>query len=149
MALIRVDPRLAIMNLLERITPLKFVAWFTLTLGALYVFSFPYLLYLPTTPDFSNDPDAVEAVKGMRIGAIACAVLAVPTVLAGWKLLKHKTWAYWLAVAHLAMCVFGLAAGTIDEWREEKEPLLFFLIFLTVFVLAVLPVSRRELKQAV
>jgi hypothetical protein len=136
------------MKELKRITPLKFVAWFTLTLGAIYVLSVPYFLYLTTTPEIRNDSDASDEVKGLRIAAMACAVLAVPAVLGGWKLLKRKTWAHWVVTANLAMSVAGLAMGTFEDWKVDKEVLVVFLVFLSVFVVAVHPVTRRELKQA-
>jgi hypothetical protein len=137
------------MNDRKRITPLKFVAWFTLVLGAIYVFSVPYFLYLTTTLEILNDSDAADEVKGLRIAALACAVLALPAVLGGWKLLKRKTWAYWLVTANLAICVAGLAMGTFEDWRVDQEVLVVFLVFLTVFIVALLPTTRRELKQAV
>ena len=62
---------------------LKVVAWFMIVLGAIYVISVPRLLYLATTPEITQGDDAKSAIMGLRIGALSCAVLAVPTLLGG------------------------------------------------------------------
>ena len=127
---------------------LKIIAWLMIALGVIYTLSVPLLLYLTTTPDVTQDKEAAEAIHGMRVGALSCAMLAVPTLLGGFKLFQRSRWGYWLVVANLGVCVAGLAAGSIASFREEQESLWVLLVFLVVFIFAVLPATRRELKQS-
>ena len=114
-------------------------------LGMIYVVSVPRMLYLTTTPEITQDKDAADTIQAIRIGAVSCAVLAVPTLLGGIKLLQRKRWAYWLIIANLGFYVGGLAIGSIVAFNEEHESLWVLLIFLAVFVFALLPATRREL----
>ena len=127
---------------------LKILAWLMIALGAIYAFSVPLLLYLTTTPDVTQDKDAAEAIHGLRIGAISCAVLALPTLISGVKLFKRRRWAYWLAVANLGMSTVALAAGTVVNFHIDRESFWVFFVFLVVFIFAVLPATRRELKES-
>ena len=124
---------------------LKFVAWFMIVLGAIYILSVPRLLYLATTPEITQGDDAQDAIMGLRIGALSCAVLGVPTLLGGIKLLHRRRWAYWLVIANLAICVIAFAIGTFEDFKIEWTVFGFLLVFLAVFVFALLPGTRREL----
>src|SRR3954470_11376109 len=126
---------------------LKIVAWFMIVLGAIYVVSVPRLLYLTTTPGITQGDDAEDAIMGLRIGALSCAVLAVPTLLGGFKLLKGRRWTYWLVIGNLAFCVFGFAMGTFEDFKIEWTVFWFLLMFLAVLVFALMPSTRRELIQ--
>jgi hypothetical protein len=127
---------------------LRIVAWFMIVLGAIYVISVPRLLYLATTPEIAQGDDAEDAIMGLRIGAVSCAVLAVPTLLGGIKLLQRRRWAYWLVVADLALCVLGLALGTFEDFSIEWTVFWFLLVFVLVFAIALLPSTRRELSTS-
>jgi len=116
-------------------------------LGLIYVGTVPYLLYLTTTPEITQDKDAMEAIDGMRIGALSCAVIAVPTLLAGVELLRRRKWAYWLVIANLALTVAALAFGTFADFSSiEWDALWVLLVFFAVFIFALLPSTRRELN---
>jgi|SRR6185369_11392324 hypothetical protein len=125
---------------------LKILGWLMIALGAVYAFSVFLLLYLTTTPDVTQDKDAAEAIHGMRIGAVSCAVLAIPTLISGFKLFQRRRWAYWLAVANLGISTAALATGTVINFRVEWDSFWVFLVFLALFIFAVLPVTRRELN---
>src|SRR3954464_10967094 len=127
---------------------LKIVAWFMILLGVIYVVSVPRLLYLATTPEITQGDDAEDAIMGLRIGAVSCAVLAVPTLLGGIKLLQRRKRAYWLVVADLALCVLGLALGTFEDFSIEWTVFWFLLVFVLVFAVALLPSTRRELSTS-
>ena len=124
---------------------LQIVAWLMILLGVIYVVSVPRLLYLATTPEITQDKDAADTIQGLRIGAASCAVLAVPTLLGGIKLVQRKRWAYWLVIANLGFYVGGLTVGSIIAFSEERESLWVLLVFLVVFIFALLPATRREL----
>ena len=126
----------------------KIVAWFMILLGLIYVISVPRLLYLATTPEITQGDDADSAIMGLRIGAVSCAVLAVPTLLGGIKLLQRRRWAYWLVIADLALCVVGLGIGAFEDFRIEWTVFCFFVAFLAVLVIAILPGTRRELSAS-
>ena len=116
-----------------------------IALGVIYAVSAPMLLYLTTTPDVTQDKDAAEAVHGMRIGALSCAILAIVTLISGFKLLQRRKWAYWLVILNLGICTAALAAGTVINFRIEWDSLWVFLVFLSVLIFALLPATRREL----
>jgi hypothetical protein len=118
-----------------------------IVLGAIYALSVPLLLYIATTPDVTQDEDAAAAIHGMHVGAMSCAILAVPTLLGGVKLLQRRRWAYWLVIANLGFCVASLTVGTLEESGVIWEALWVLLVFLAVFIFAVLPSTRRELDQ--
>jgi hypothetical protein len=131
----------------NRAPRLKIVAWLMILLGLIYVGTVPYLLYLTTTPEITQDKDAMEAIDGMRIGALSCAVIAVPTLLAGVKLLQRRKWAYWLVIANLALTVAALAFGTFADFSSiEWDALWVLLVFFAVFIFALLSSTRRELN---
>ena len=125
---------------------LKLLAWLMIVLGAIYVISVPLLMYTATTPDVTQDEDAAAAIHGMHVGALSCGILAVPTLISGVKLLQRRRWAYWLVVANLGFCVASLAAGTFEKSGIVWEAFWVLLVFLAVFIFAVLPSTRRELN---
>src|SRR3954471_24466157 len=135
------------MTTMNRAPRLKILAWLMIMLGVIYVVSVPRLMYLTTTPEITQDKDAADTIQAIRIGAISCAVLAVPTLLGGIKLLQRKRWAYWLVIANLGFYVSGLTIGSIIAFREERESLWVLLVFLAVFIFALSPASRRELDR--
>ncbi len=116
-----------------------------IVLGMLYAMCVPLLLYLTTTPDVTQDKDAQQAIHGMRIGAVECAILAAPTLLLGVKLLQRRRWAYWLVVANLGIFAAALATGTFFEFKIEWGAFCVLLVFLVVLIFALLPATRREL----
>src|SRR6266404_9127059 len=110
----------------NRTPRLKILSGLMIVLGMLYAMCVPLLLYLTTTPDITQDKDAQQAIHGMRIGAVECAILAAPTLLLGVKLLQRRRWAYWLVVANLGICVLGLGIGTFEDFSIEWSAFWFF-----------------------
>jgi hypothetical protein len=117
-------------------------------LWALTLLAFPvFLLLLTRTSAIQSEPDAADAVSGLKIAA---AILFPPGLIAGvawFGLWKGKLWGWWLALAGDVAVTGLLAYGMFDDgWHNPDWDLAGIMVaaFLPL-VLILLPAVRNAI----
>ncbi len=78
-----------------------------------------YLLTETHSQEILKDPDAAEAIRGLRIAAL---VMAIPSLLfgmAGVALWFRRKWGWWLG---LGTSITTLTMFIYDQWDERAHP---------------------------
>jgi hypothetical protein len=109
-----------------------------------------YLLLLTRSSAILREPDATQAIAGLKIAA---AILGLPALVAAaaWiGLLKRKLWGWWLGLAGDFAIVGLLAYSTLDDgWRSPDWELAGLTVAAAVpLVFLLLPIVRKAYWQS-
>ncbi|HEX8128379.1 MAG TPA: hypothetical protein VF527_04700 [Pyrinomonadaceae bacterium] len=109
------------------------LGWLYIAFGALGVLAALFvLLVMGGTGLISGDAQSAALLSGIGLFiAVIVAILSVPSIIAGWGLLKRKSWSRLLAIVLGALNIlnfpFGTAVGIYTIWaltQTESERLL-------------------------
>lgn len=100
-----------------------------------------YVLLLTGSPEILNEPDAADAVHGLKIGAAVLSIPALVLLLGVYGLWKGKLWGWWLAFLVNIGIETTLVYGVLEDgWREaEREDIILAACFAIFPVLMLLP----------
>ena len=101
------------------------------------------MLWLTRSPEILSEPDAADAIYGLKIGAAVLGVPALILLVAAIGLWRSKRWGWWLTlatdVAILATLVYSMLDENTVEWDEAALTVCF--VFFPVLLL--LPKVRK------
>jgi hypothetical protein len=112
---------------------INILGWLYIVFGALGVLVALFvLLVVGGTGLLSGDAQAAALLSGIGFFvAVIVAILSVPSIIAGWGLLKRKSWSRLLAIVIGALNIlnfpFGTAIGIYTIWaltQSESQQLL-------------------------
>jgi hypothetical protein len=94
---------------------IKILGWLYLVLGALGVVVGVFVfLVMGIAGAASGEADAALAAGGIGFFvALVIAVFSLPNLIAGWGLLKHKSWSRMLAIVLGAISLLSIPIGTL------------------------------------
>jgi hypothetical protein len=74
-----------------------------------------YTLWLTRSPEILNEPDAADAIHGLKIGAAVIGVPALILLVSGIGLWRSKRWSWWLALVTDVVMMAALAYNLLGE----------------------------------
>ena len=101
-----------------------------------------YTFWLSGSPEILREPDAAEAVHGLKVGAAATAMPGLMLLVSAIGLWLGKRWSWWLALTTDAIVFAALAYSSLTENTLEWDETAFTMCFLVLAVFLVLPRVR-------
>lgn len=112
-------------------------------LGLLVAATAVYLIILSRSQQILSEPDAANAVHGLRIAAGVVSIPAAITLIAAFGLWKGRFWGWVLSLATDVGVVAVFVYNAVGENDAEGGEIATVVGFLALVVLLLLPVVRR------
>jgi hypothetical protein len=106
-----------------------------------------YVLWLSRSPQILSEPDAADAVHGLRVGAAVTAIPGMLLLAAAIGLWLGKRWSWWLALATDVLVFATLAYNSLTENSVEWDEVALTMCFLLPAVFLALPSVRAFYLQ--
>lgn len=116
-------------------------------LGLFYVGCVPFLLYLTTSAQVRIGYDPASAIRGLKLGALVCGILAAVTLTSALGLRKRKLWAYILGLGITWLIIVALASGLFDVRPIDWDVLWVMVPYLAIGIFFLLPGTRFQIHQ--
>jgi uncharacterized membrane protein (DUF2068 family) len=107
-----------------------------------------FLLWLTRSPEVLKNKDAAQAVYGLKAGALAVGLFAVPVIAGAVGLWMRKRWARWVAaIPNVVFVVAMLWDPMFEGERIDSEDAIMIATFVAFTVLLLLPALGRAVRQ--
>lgn len=110
-----------------------------------------YLFWLSHTKEMLSEPDAQEAIHGLRLSAAFCAGNSLLWGASFLAILRRRPWGWWLGlVVNFFVSVITVWSLIFDEPRPEPEDYVIPAAFLLVVIIQLLarPTSWKAMDEA-
>jgi hypothetical protein len=102
-----------------------------------------YLLTLTRSRETLADPDAVDTVHGLLIGALVLGIPALITLIAVWGLWKQRFWGWVLSLATDVGMLAVFLYSIVGENTRDADEVAMAVAFFAPVVLLLLPAVRK------
>jgi hypothetical protein len=102
-----------------------------------------YVLALTRSRETLADPDSVDTVHGLLIGAVVLGIPALATLIGVWGLWKRRFWGWVLSLATDVGVLAVLVYNFVGEKARDGDEIAFAVGFVVPLVLLLLPGVRR------